>query len=351
LSYRRRDQLLTFGFKFIAPTRSPVSLPVASKVHFISAHRDKAVAVWYSASNLPTSGEKKVAVDFDAMSLDLIPGDVPTQFVAYSAIYGAVPFQEDKEVKKTVRVYPIEKWCYAFQFGSGARFRGVISSFRKVSLMGYGWEKQKDGLYDVSKDATLITQTLVPAFVQSQWYNRVSADCAAAYCSMFGVVQRYSPISSLVYMSKKAVQLSLTVGLVDGDAFVSEVLVRQRKLQGVPFVLPKDTLPSDDDDSDAEPDAPVKNPVTTIAPTSVEKKEPKADMTDVRKVDIPIKMTRKQRDLYLRRQEEARIKEQQQQQQQAAFVAPLDPGELSDDDDSGGTDPDDHVGTADIADQ
>jgi len=331
-------------FKFLAPTRAPISLPVASKILFVSAHRENAVAVWYSASNLPTSGEKKVAVDYDAMSADLIPGDVyARQFVAYSAIYGCVPFQEDKEVKKVnnARVYPIDKTCYAFQFGSSARFRGVISSFRAVNLIGYGWEK-KEGVYDVSKDAALVTQVLTPAFVQSDWYNYVSKDCAAAYCSMFGTVQRYSPISSLVFMSKKAVQLSLTVGVVDGDAYVSEVLIRQRKVQGVKFVVPDAVYSSDSEDDEVPLDNVEEEEAPPIlSPTLLVKKTPKQDLAQ-KQLDVPLeKLSRKQRDVAAKRLLE-------QQQQKPAFVAPLDLEDSSTDEDDG---EDPNVAYADISDQ
>jgi len=63
----------------------------------------------------------------------------------------------------------------------------------------------------------------------------VSSDCSAAYVSMFGAVTRYSPISSLIYMSKKAVQLSLIAPVLDSDIYVAEVVERERQSTGTRF--------------------------------------------------------------------------------------------------------------------
>jgi hypothetical protein len=234
-------------FKFIAPTRAPLNLPEALKTQFISTHREKSVAIWYSDSHLPTSAEKRVAVDYDAASENLVPGDVTGDFIAYSPIYGASPFAMDQSVDSVLqkRTYTVNRRYHAFEFGTSNCFRGVISTFANISLFGFGWDK-KGPFYDMSENPKLVLLPLKLFKYQSEWYKNVVQDCTAAYSLIFTAVSRYSPISSLLYMSKKYVQLDLAQPILDGDPYVADIIRVKRSIVGKAFVPP--VAVEDDDD-------------------------------------------------------------------------------------------------------
>jgi len=238
-------------FRFLPPTRSPLALPEATKIYFISAHRKDAVAVWYCSDSIPTNAEKKVPVDYDAVSFDLVPGDVDVDFVAFSPIYGAAPFREDDSVTAELkkRSKGLGRRFYTFEFGTASKFRGVISSFKDVSLLGYGWEKDSKGTYDMVRTASFVKVPLPLVLLQADWYNKVCNHVMGVYSFLFGVVRRYSPISSLISVTKKTIQLNLSMAQADGDLYVAPVLEKKRTELGSKFVPDDEILvPLDEED-------------------------------------------------------------------------------------------------------
>jgi len=228
-------------FTFLPPTRQPLTAVQGMRSFFREVHRPGALAIWYEDSSLPTSTERKVAVDIEAASRELVPGDVLGPFIAYSPIFGSCPFLNEPRVQRSEdkKVYPTTRSYYAYEFGSASRFRGVISSFGSVSLYGFGWAKVGKN-YDLIKGATMQEVPLTLVKSQSAWYNIVCRDCSAAYLSMFTAVQRYSPISSLAYMSKKTIQLNIAMPQLDGEIFVAAVIAKKREVSGKKFLLPVD---------------------------------------------------------------------------------------------------------------
>jgi len=241
-------------FRFLAPTREPIYLPEAIKIYFIPAHRTDACAIWYSPNNVPTSVERRVAVDYDGASSSLLPPDVLKHFIAYSVIYGYAPFVADTDVAMQMkkRTFEMGRQYTTYQFGTSSRFRGVISSKSMgLNLIGWGWEKIQ-GAYDLTLPPQIQYIPLSRIQHQKVWYDKVSSDCAAAYVAMFGAVQRYSSISSLVYMSKKAIQLSLVLPTLDSDVYVAEVIEKERQSTGTKFDISALELMEDEDESFGE---------------------------------------------------------------------------------------------------
>lgn len=212
-------------FKFLPMKRSPTSFAEAYRPYIITVHREAAIAIWYNDAPLPTPAEKGVRLDYDKVSYDLIPADMSINFIAYSTIYGALPFYSDPDVKDTVakRVdfhNPYKHHTYAF--GTASQFCGVLSSLSDLMFFGFGYTKD-------SRKPEFVEIPLAQYHLRAEWYNKVISDIRAAYCTLFGVRKRYSPISSLIHMSKKSVQLKLESPVEDADIFVSEVIRQKRK--------------------------------------------------------------------------------------------------------------------------
>jgi len=174
-------------------------------------------------------------------------------FIAYSVIYGYAPFIDDANVKTDLKrcSYTAGRQYHTYAFGSASRFRGVISSKVGVTLIGWGWEKA-NGIYDLKMNPIIQYVRLARYQHQADWYNKVSIDCAAAYVVPFGAVQRYSPISSLMFMSKKAVQLALVSPAADGDIYVADVVERERHTTGTRFDVSALDVADEEEEEDFE---------------------------------------------------------------------------------------------------
>jgi len=209
-------------FKFLPAKRNGAPVPEEHKPYIIYAHRKGAVAVWYDDLGLPTSAEKGVKVDYDAVSQGLISPEIETHYVAYSPIYGGHPFTRDPKVKDVVEKRANKftyRDMYAYAFGTSSRFSGVISSMPDLFLVGWGYKDRRPGYHRVP---------LVYYAEQTAWYNKVIDDVRASYCSLFGVRHRYSFISSLVFVSKKTVQMLLDSPFEDGNVYLSDIVGRKR---------------------------------------------------------------------------------------------------------------------------
>jgi len=125
----------------------------------------------------------------------------------------------------------------------------VISSLTSVSLIGYGYEKSGvylEKVYNMKEEPKMVAVQLTPFKFQRDWYSNVVRDCNAAYSMIFTAVSRYSPISSLIHMNKKYVQINMAIPTADGDSYVSEIVQAKRSVVGKAFIAP--TYSNDDEE-------------------------------------------------------------------------------------------------------
>lgn len=199
-------------------------------------HRENAVAICYNRSSLPTSPEKKVAMDYDGQSQYILPKGLPKNFIFYTCIFGAAPFPNDKDVKAIVKKrtdpssFEFFPDCHVYGFSNAFSFCGVLSSWSSLSLVGYGYE-MKDRAWDMQVEPHYCSVPLKRYVSQALWYDNVAADAAAVVLSMFTAVLRYSPITNFLQVTKKSIATSLLT-LEGEDAYVSRVLETKRKAYG-----------------------------------------------------------------------------------------------------------------------
>lgn len=214
------------AYCFLVPSVDTV-VPEKLKSLIVDVPRVDAVFIMWSTSVLPTSDEKGAKVDYDALSVELIPvkarrGD----FILHSVIYGMAPFPNDKavETRKKNRIREFEKWekgSFVYKFSTSAHFRGIVSSLSGLKLVGFGFLKTEHG-WDKRQGNCLVEVSLSCIEKQSQWYKEVSLDCNRQIVSFLCPVIRYSPISNLCRMSKNAlIAATSVVQREDGEMYVA----------------------------------------------------------------------------------------------------------------------------------
>jgi hypothetical protein len=220
-------------YKFMMPTRNSEVSASELRSKIVVAHRAGAVAVFFFNRTLPmksvtTSGP----VDYDTESYCLFPEEMAEQYIGRMSIYGSFFFQKDPEVikaqvKRSTTVS--SKFCpNVFAFGSAREARGVVSSFDKLSLIGYGPSK-KDGIWDLTAQS-YVEEPLILHTSVSSWYSYVHTSINWHYSTLWRPVVRYSPITNLMTMSKGKVQLSLQfINAENGEIFDTRVFPKKRE--------------------------------------------------------------------------------------------------------------------------
>jgi len=206
-------------FKLIIPKPTDMSkIPTLVKTYCVYAPRANTCIIVYNDVALPTSGEKGAQVNYAECAQDLVP-DIwrNNQLIAYMPIYDNVFWPKGKtdDVSLTSQKEKNHYENYSvYQFGSAAMFRGVVSTFSNLELVGWGYRKM-GGKWDRTQPETFVPIELEKAKDFSDWLVRVGTDCSIQMLSWLRPVSRYSPISNLPYISKKGVTIVLTQ--VDGE--------------------------------------------------------------------------------------------------------------------------------------
>jgi len=230
--------------KFLLPGISDKKKVVGSfQVAIVNKPVPGSVVVMYDPGTMPTAESKGKVVDYDAYSRALFPSFCDKHdFIFYSIIFGDYPFSMDKDVVRerhsmTVSFRPLlridtkeeEKKIrdlFVYRHGTASGFRGVVSSF-EISLIGYGvtplyssTTSQKRMYAPSGHDMIRKTLHRIPlerVCTRAEWYDRIILDCEGQSVIFGCPVMRYSGISNLVYQSKIAAALNLSlVPLEDG---------------------------------------------------------------------------------------------------------------------------------------
>lgn len=203
-------------------------IPEKLKVYFVESVRSGTVFIMWSDMVLPTAGEKGAKVDYDSASYDILHVRAKqNDYIVHSVIFGSAPFPLDQSVekKKKTRIKAFVNWektPYVYKFSTAVHFRGVISSFPNLSLVGFGYKKLEDGGWDSRGGNQIVFVPLVQILTQKAWYENVVKDGSRQIVSFLCPVIRYSPISNLVSMSKNALIASSTmVEKEEGDQYVA----------------------------------------------------------------------------------------------------------------------------------
>lgn len=219
---------------FMPQARKAIPLDPSIEPYMISAHREDAVAIWWNADQLTTAQEKGKTVDHDLLSFQLLPADIVANdqdFIAYNPIYGPNMFPQDKHARPTGRTTPLPEndfdELFVYPFGNAAKFNGIVSTFDDLAL----WGRERVGSGKTAVDRfTSIKLQVVPSM--KEWYAKVCTACTAHYSLTFNAVSRYSPISNLLYMSKKAVQIASAKEIL-GNLYEDIVLAPTASDRGV----------------------------------------------------------------------------------------------------------------------
>jgi len=257
--------------KFMLPGVSDTKKVVGSlQTAIVGKPVQGSVVVMYDPGTMPTSESKGKPVDFDYYSRRLFPSFCEkNDFLFYSIVFGDYPFPMDKEVLRdrhamTSSFNPLKvtrlvdgheqtvtRNVFVYRHGTASGFRGILSSL-EVSLVGYGHTPIYGAKSETTASVKAVTSSQVAVEkvitvptgydmtrrtlhriplelvkTRSVWYDRVILDCKAQSVIFGNPVIRYSGISNLVYQSKAAAVLNLSlVPLEDG---VSSGLIAIRK--------------------------------------------------------------------------------------------------------------------------
>jgi hypothetical protein len=200
--------------KFILPSALDSSkVPQIMRDDCIVGPRHGTVLIIYNLATLPTSTEKGQVPDYFECAKSLIPEVWKgNKIVAYVPIYDDYffPAKEGEDVQLTsARLKERFKGAYVYEFGTSSSFRGLVSTFPDLSLIGYGYRKVS-GKYLMTEPESLFDQPLVKVPDFGAWLKKVSTDCSIQMVAWLRPVSRYSPISNLPFMSRKGVTLTLS---------------------------------------------------------------------------------------------------------------------------------------------
>jgi len=215
--------------------------------------RDDAVSVHWTKTQIPTGEEKKKVVDYDKSSELVVPRYAHSRdFVAFTTIFGAIPFPQDKNaVRRTLQsISKIDFFrrpdskvmteLFVYRFSNASSFRGILSTIKDLQLVGHGFPllRDKDGnLSPTQRDKTKETLHFIDlerVSTERAWYDRVNEDCSLQVSTFMAPRTRYSPISNLPRMSKNALIVNRATMDTETGALVGNfVAVRNRAVAGV----------------------------------------------------------------------------------------------------------------------
>jgi hypothetical protein len=239
------------------------------KGHCCFAPRPGTLIVVYSSATLPTSQEKNVTVDYEANSEDLIPAIWrQNDFIVYAPVYCDYFWTEEEKSDSKVRADKPKKKIsipsYIYGFGTAANWRGIISSVSNLTLVGFGYKR--DELLQrwcVGEAETLVRVPLKKYSTFKDWLGQVSDDCATQIVAFLRPISRYSPISNLVYMSKKGTEIVLSAISGDEGQLIGNIarIERERVRRGRKITSDEnDEIPADvqteekEDDKESPPE-------------------------------------------------------------------------------------------------
>jgi hypothetical protein len=257
-------------YKLIVPKEGEL-YNVDTRLHgFVEEeYREDTVKIYFRDASLPTSSEKGKKPDWDVESMKLLPGPVlRSDYIAFSPIYGIVPFPKDEKCQKVRKnaMANLKFWTrkiargpdlveeevtvHVYTYGTAAKFQGIMSSFKDLHFVGWGakWVPPKfvdkvegekvvkvkvPGNWDLTKEV-LHSFPLESVKTQEAWFHLVSRDAKAQSFAWLYPIQRYSPISNLPYMSKTAVTIVQSQVEMEGGPLIPYLpnvkLARDRKL-------------------------------------------------------------------------------------------------------------------------
>jgi len=235
-------------------------IPQSYRVYVRDNPRDDAVSVHWTKTQIPTGEEKKKVVDYDKSSELVVPRYAHTRdFVAFTTIFGAIPFPQDKHVirrtqqsvskvdffrKPSVdlaegKIRPPTE-LFVYRFSNASAFRGILSTIKDFQLVGHGYPliHDKEGRPSPTQQRDKTRETL--HFIELErveaernWYDRVNEDCSLQVSTFMAPKTRYSPISNLPRMSKNALIVSrATMDSEAGGLIGNFVAVRNRAVVG-----------------------------------------------------------------------------------------------------------------------
>lgn len=198
-----------------------------------------AVIVYYNEASLPSSHTKGEKPDYDMLSSNLVGEDIRgisqelgsdrqdlgeqgkvevgevNDYVVYTIIYGAAPFQSDPAVQRAMvsRTLKIGMWkkpVRVYSWGTAAKFHGVLTTLPAYQLIGWGMEKVGDSYVLPERESSNKFVSIRPAQVitQEEWYRKVAVDARMQPFAFLNPISRYSPISNLPFMSKAGLTFS-----------------------------------------------------------------------------------------------------------------------------------------------
>jgi len=214
------------------------NVPSGLRTMALDTCRDDAVSVHFTSNNLPTSEEAGKMVDYDKKSEMIVPRYAHTRdFVAYTAVYGGIPFPHDPAVKRrnetsVAKMDFYTKPVHVYRFSNTAGFRGILSTVPDFHLVGFGYPLVAPGKRDLSKES-LHYITLEKIGTEKDWYKLVAGDCGRQAVAWMAPITRYSPISNLPKMSKNAVMvMRAMVDLEEGVLIGNFAHVKNRTIVG-----------------------------------------------------------------------------------------------------------------------
>jgi hypothetical protein len=159
----------------------------------------------------------------------------------------------------------IRKDVLVYEFSNACGFCGVISNIKDLCLGGIGYpiqtttatttlnvvesvsttnssatlshtsipaKKVVTNRYDFTGDEGLVRVPLKRINTEKEWYSKVAMDCRYVILGLFRPTVRYSPISNLVSLSKKGLELQRTVLDDDELMYVPQAISRARLVRG-----------------------------------------------------------------------------------------------------------------------
>jgi len=237
------DHAIMLQTKFVLKTAQDLR-KIRQELHEHCIHnpREGSTLVVYDDTALPNSAEKGVSVDYHAAAKLLIPEIWrKNDLIAYMPVFHDLFWDtaeysdarlssnsSEKEVVTTQVKYVVYQW------GVSSSFRGIVSTFENLSLIGYGrTQTGKPPKWDMKIPNALVPVTLIPVKSFDDWMKIVGIDCQVQIVAWLRPISRYSPISNLPYLSKKGVVISLSMiegedGYLIGNTTRQEVPVQRR---------------------------------------------------------------------------------------------------------------------------
>jgi len=227
------DKNVTPWFCFLTSRRNVgINSAAAIRETIRDKHRSEAVAICVLKDQLKTKANKDdPVVDHDANSLEVLPGDLPTDYIVKTPIYGAAFFHKDNDVIrsfiKTSTPFKVPEQynnVRVYAHGSARNFLGVASTFPSCSLKGIEYEKTKKG--PVPK---LVDIPMKEFVTRESWYRNVNDSLLKVLAAMFNPKKTYSPLANLLVITKGKMNMLVSVTDDAESGFAQKVFVRQTK--------------------------------------------------------------------------------------------------------------------------